>query len=117
MGKQVAQGTAHETHLRKHAAALGRTARRTAKAGQANEADVIIEGTEIRPAVAWKHMRTTEGHKKRSSLRTVTILEEDWFRLMEMDTAHTLGWAIQAKATQRLNVSAILSGLMEWMKG
>jgi hypothetical protein len=33
-----------------------------------------------------------------------------------MDIQHQLGWAIQAKATQRLNVSAILSGLIEWMK-
>jgi hypothetical protein len=61
-------------------------------------------------------MRVTEGHKKRSSLHTVTILEEDWFRMMALDTEHVLGWAVQAKATQRLNVSATISGLMSWMK-
>lgn len=115
MGKQVAQGTAYETHLRKRAENIGRTARRTAKAGQAHEADVIVDGTEMRPVVAWKHMRPTEG-SRRSSLRTVTILEDDFWRMVEMDTDHRLGWAIQAKATQRLNVSAILSGLIGWMK-
>jgi hypothetical protein len=115
MGKQTAQGTAYETHLRTCATQQGRTARRTAKAGQAHEADVIIEGADMRPAVAWKHM-IPNGGQKRSSLRTVTILEDDWFRLLGLDAEHTIGWYVQAKCTQRLSVSAIMRGLMQWMR-
>jgi hypothetical protein len=76
---------------------------------------VVIEGADMRPAVAWHHL-IPNGGRKRSSLRTVTILEEDWFRLMALDTEHTIGWYVQAKSTQRLNVSATLKGLMQWMR-
>lgn len=116
MGKATAQGTAYETHLRTRATDIGRKARRLAKAGQAHEADVEIEGAHMRPAVAWKHMRTREGGTRRSSLRTVTILEEDWFRLIALDTEHTIGWWVQAKCTQRANVSSLLSNLIGWMR-
>ena len=116
MGKQTAQGTSYESHLRNRALLVGRSARRTAKAGQAHEPDVVIEGAWRRPAVAWKHMRPTPGGVRRTSLSTVTILEEDFFRLIEMDTDAAMGWLIQAKCTQRLSVSAIMSGLTEWIR-
>lgn len=116
MGKQTAQGTTYESHLRNQALLIGRQARRLAKTSQAHEADVEIEGAHMRPAVAWKHMRKDEGKTRRSSLRTVTILEEDFFKLVALDYTHTLGWWVQAKCTQRANVSSILSGLIGWMK-
>jgi hypothetical protein len=116
MGKQTAQGTSYESHLRNRAISHSRTARRLAKTGQAHEADVEIEGQVMRPAVAWKHMRPTGGGVRRNSLRTVTILEEDWWNLIALDTEHKYGWQIQAKCTQRANVSAILSGLIGWMR-
>ena len=68
----------------------------------------------MRPAVAWQHMIVTDGHARRKSLRTVTILEDDFFALLRMDTEQDLGWHIQCKSTQRLNVSAILRGLIAW---
>jgi hypothetical protein len=114
MGKQTKQGTTYESHLRNRALLQSRTARRLAKAGQAHEADVEIEGGSMRPAVAWQHWIVTEGHARRKSFRTVTILEEDWWKLLSMDTEHELGWHIQSKSTQRLNVSAILRGLIAW---
>lgn len=116
MGRQVAQGTAYESHLRTRATSIGRTARRLAKAGQAHEADVQIEGAHMRPAVAWKHMTRKDGAIKRSSLRTVTILEDDWFALMALDTEHTLGWWVQAKCTQRANVASLLANLIGWTR-
>ncbi len=114
MGKATAQGTSYESHLRNQALLIGRTARRLAKTSTAHEADVEIEGAHMRPAVAWKHMRPTQG-VRRSSLRTVTILEEDWFKLIALDTERTLGWQVQAKCTQRASVSSLMSGLMGWM--
>jgi hypothetical protein len=114
MGKQVAAGTANETRLRKRAEDIGRRARRTAKAGQAHEADLIIEGAEMRPVVAWKNMIAREGRRK--SVRMIIMLEDDWFDLVALDTEHRYGYAIQAKQTQRLAVRAILTGLADWMK-
>jgi hypothetical protein len=115
MGKQTDQGTRLETHIRKGAESQGRTARRLAKTGRAHEADVQIEGRDMRPAVAWKSYRQTGG-VKRSTLSMVIITEDDFFILLGQDTDHQLGWWIQCKATQRLSVPAILAGLMGWIR-
>lgn len=68
----------------------------------------------MRPVVAWKNMIPRDG--KRKSVRMVVMLEDDWFDLVALDTAHEYGWAVQAKATQRLAVRTILTGLADWMK-
>lgn len=69
----------------------------------------------MRPAVAWKWYRKTGG-KKRSALRMVVLLEEDYWRLVEKDTDHEIGWLIQAKARERLSVAATLEGVLSWAR-
>lgn len=114
MGRQTDQGTRHESALRTRAMMLGRSAQRNAKRGQAHESDVTVTGTEMLPVVAWKNY--LKGGARRKAVRMVVMLEDDFWKLVALDTRAQYGYEIQAKATQTLGVRAILSGLIEWMK-
>lgn len=114
MGKATAQGTAWESHLRKRAAALGRTARRLAKTAIKHEPDVEVEGVDMLPILAWKHYQP--GDNRRKTTRIIAMQEDDFWKLYALDTQEQYGLYVQAKAAQRISVSAILKGLVNWMK-
>jgi len=111
LSKAVDQGTRFETHIVTRANTLGRKARRTAKAGQKDEPDVVIEGIDMRPVLFWKNMVVTGGRRK--SVSMVVLREQDYWDLL---ATSKLGFVVQAKATQKLSVRATLLGLVEWMR-
>src|SRR3990167_235828 len=114
MGNATDQGTRHESALPTRATLLGRSAQRNAKRGQAHESDVTVAGGEMLPVVAWKNY--LKAGARRKSVRMVVMLEDDFWKLVALDTRAQYGYEIQAKATQNLGVSAILRGLIEWMR-
>lgn len=113
MGKPTAQGTAWESSIRNRALLLGRTARRNAKLGQAHESDVTVEGQRYIPAVFWKQYAKRDQRRRTTSM--VVLLEEDFWNLYALDTEHTLGLEVQAKATERLGLVSTMLGLVSWM--
>lgn len=116
MGKQVAQGTAYETAIVKRALSLGRKAWRTAKAGQKDEADVIIEGEVMVAAVFWRNLVKLDTGKKRRAVHMVVIPEEVFWKIISLDLAPEIGYYVQAKATQTLGVRTTLEGLVSWQQ-
>ena len=114
MGKQTDQGTRYETHIRTQATLVGRVAQRNAKRGQAHESDVTVAGQTYLPVVAWKNY--LKGEQRRKSVRMVVMLEDDWWKLVALDTRAQYGYEIQAKATQVLGVRATLEGIVAWTK-
>ena len=106
--KQGQQGTRWESRIRNEAQAQGKTARRLAKRGVSGEPDVEIEGTEgYIPAVYWEHWR--KGKTRRSAKRVVIVDYETWKKLFDNSEAPTI--LVQAKSTERLNVTKTLEEL------
>ena len=114
MAKPTDQGTRWESTLRTRAMMLGRSAQRNAKRGQAHESDVTVTGTEMLPVVAWKNY--LKGGARRKAVRMVVMLEDDFWKLVALDTRARYGYEIQAKATQNLGVRATLEGIVAWTK-
>ena len=114
MAKPTDQGTRWESTLRTRAMMLGRSAQRNAKRGQAHESDVTVAGTEMLPVVAWKNY--LKGGARRKAVRMVVLLEDDFWKLVALDTRAQYGYEIQAKATERLGVQHTLLGLLRWMR-
>lgn len=115
MGRQVDQGTRHESAIVSIARAMGRKAERLAKTGTKHEADVRIEGTEMLPAIAWKRYVHTAG-KRRRTVNMVVLRQQDFWKLIDKDTEADYGFFVQAKAAEKVSVSAILEGLITWIR-
>jgi hypothetical protein len=111
MGKQTAQGTKWETRIVKTAARHGRTAERLAKRGIKGEPDVRIDGRRKLPVVFWENWVKRQG--RRRGVRMVTLLEEDFWKLVDKDDENVYGFYVQAKSTQTLGVRAVLERLIE----
>ncbi len=116
MGKQKNQGTAWETFLVKFFKALGLGARRLAEGGSKDKGDVYVSGTpQDKPlivAVAWKRLvkgtgarRVADGEKE-----VVVITLEDFGTLVQRARVNVF---IEAKATERLNVTRVLAKARE----
>lgn len=109
------QGTPYESHIRKVAETLGRSARRRALSATKHEPDVEIDGSEeTLPALFWKHYQPGNTRRKTSSY--VVLREQDFWKLMALDDQEQYAWLIQAKAAQRVSVAGIMQGLIGWMK-
>ena len=116
MGEQTAQGTRWESRIVKGAGTSGRKARRLAKTGVKNEADVKIPGTNMRPAVAWERWVGKKGKGKRRAIRMVAITEAHYYELLTRDERAEYGYWIQCKSTQALSLSATMIGLETWIE-
>lgn len=116
MGKQTAQGTRHETRLVGRIATAGREGVRQAKAGQKNEADVRISGFPMRPAVAWERWIGKKNDGRRRAVRMVTITEEHFIELLDADEDACYGYWVQCKSAQTISMSAVLEGLINWIR-
>ncbi len=115
MGKQVDQGTRQESRIVKVAKSIGRNAERLAKRGQKHEADVRIDGLHMRPLLAWENWVKPKSGKRRRAVRMVVMYEDDFWKMVDMDTHTDVGWYVQAKSTQTLSVRKILEGLKDWV--
>ena len=116
MGEQTAQGTRWESRIAKGAGTSGRKARRLAKTGVKNEADVAISGINKRPAIAWERWVGKKGKGKRRAVRMVAITEEHYYELLTRDERAEYGYWIQCKSTQALSLSATMIGLETWIE-
>ena len=113
MGKQVDQGTRFESRMRRLAVGRGRIAARTAKTGKKHEPDLVIAGTEMRPAVAWEKWVGRKGQGRRRAVRMVAIPEYHYGELLALDTEHRYGYYVQCKSTQAGSLHTWLEGLIE----
>ncbi len=116
MGEQTAQGTRWESRIVKGAESSGRKARRLAKTGVKNEADVRIPGFNMRPAIAWERWVGRKSKGKRRAVRMVAVTEEHYYELLARDERAEYGYWIQCKSTQSLSMSATMEGLETWIQ-
>ena len=126
MGKATAQGTRWESQIVKDLHDVGLSARRTAKAGQKGEADVVgnkFGGTNFPRTftvhvVAWKRLTSNAGGKRRSKMGEGKVAVIPWDQFVELSRASSrdLDIIIQAKATQALSVTVVLKELRDWWK-
>ena len=116
MGEQTAQGTRWESRIVKGAGTSGRKARRLAKTGVKNEADVAIAGINKRPAIAWERWVGKKSKGKRRAVRMVAITEEHFYELLKVQKVPVYGYWIQCKSTQALSLSATMKGLETWIE-
>lgn len=116
MGKNTQQGTEWETHL----ANLISPADRLPKAGVKGEADLWwyahpTTADIIIPAVAWKRLvKTGKQRRQPDGVRDVIVLGlRDFLFLSEAAATqdYNMSVAVQAKATERLNVTRVLGSL------
>lgn len=117
MGKQVEQSTRYESRIVSHARAVGRLSRRYPKTGTKHEADVIIEGQHMRPAVAWERWVGKKSAGRRRAVRMVTITENHFEELLDKDAQELYGYYVQCKSTQAGSLYAWLEGLIGWIAG
>ena len=116
------QGTAWETAIVKRAKALGMDANRLPLRGQRGEPDLeIISGDWLTgrtiPAVIWKRLVKGKGKKRvPDGEKEVVVLSLDDFLsiLQGYDLAPRV--LVQAKATERLNVTRVLGDLRDALK-
>ena len=116
MGKQIAQGTRNETRIVNLALDQGRQAFRLPKTNTKHEADVVIKGTQMRPAVTWERWIGKKGDGRRHAVRMVGLTEEHWIELLGEDTEVCYGYWVQCKSTQALSMSTVLEGLISWIR-
>lgn len=124
MGKAKAQGTRWETEIVKRAKAIGMYARRLPLQGVKGEPDVEVEAPEgyMRTigVLFWKRLTPSKGGQRRSpdgAADVVVLTVDDFLWLYELATLSEAAQApkllVQAKATERLNVTRILGDLKE----
>ena len=112
MSKQMDQGTRNERRIVDAATKHGRFAERLAKRGIKGEPDVRVTGKRYLPAVFWENWIKRHGQRRRA-VRMVTLLESDYWKMVDKDENHEYGYLVQAKSTQTLSVRAVLENLIE----
>lgn len=114
MSKQMAQGTRWESRIVTQAWQHLRYGERLAKRGIKGEPDVRVEGEQYLPIVAWENWVKTNG--RRRAVRMVTMLEEDFWKLVDKDYEREYGYLVQAKSAQAISVRVVLENLIEAIK-
>jgi hypothetical protein len=117
VGKQVDQGTRFESRMVNNAHKAGRAASRLPKTGVKDEPDLQIRGHSVHPAVGVEHWLKIPGQKRRTAIRYVAIPEDVFNLMLALDEEQEMGFLVQAKSRQAINVRKTLEGLMVWMKG
>lgn len=115
MGKQVNQGTRWESRIVNRVKTDVRFAMRLPKTGVRHEPDLFIKGKKMRPLVAWENWVGRKGDGRRRAVRMVTMTEDHFYELVELDKLAEYGYYVQAKSTQSLGLRATLEGLSDWM--
>lgn len=116
MGKQVDQGTRWESRIVNGALSVGRKAMRMPKTGKKHEPDLMITGTNMRPAVAWEKWSGKKSDGRRRATRMVTFTEDHFKELLDLDVDNVYGYLVQCKSTQAGALSTWLEGLIDRME-
>lgn len=110
------QGTEWESELVRRAHDRGLMASRLAEGGSADDGDVWVinppgDASNTRVALAWKRLTGSGGHRTPDGVRDgVFITTDDFLELVALASIEDngLGWVIECKATQNLNVTRVL---------
>jgi hypothetical protein len=70
----------------------------------------------MRPAIAWEKWIGKKGDGRRRAVRMVTIPEEHFNELLDLDGEARFGYYVQAKSRQSLSLYVMMEGLVNWMK-
>lgn len=97
---------------------LYHSADRYPKRGQKGEPDLYIgvpNGKHSYPALIWKRLVKGDGQRRKpDGVRAVVVL--DWEDFQEMLHYMPVTFDVQAKWTERLNVTRVLGELRSWMR-
>ena len=117
MSKPKAQGTRWETELVRRAHDRGLMADRIAEGGLNDRGDVWLvnppgDTSNTHVAVAWKRLTGSSAHRSPDGIRDGVFIPTDQF--LELIVAHSyinsdIGWIVECKATQTLNVTRTLA--------
>lgn len=114
------QGTTWETQIRKDMEDAGRRSGRHPKRGQPGEPDVWVgepDSLEPIPLVAWKRLVKNGGPRRvPDGVRAVAVVDWEDFLDMIYYLPPAFTFEIQAKWTERLNVTRVLGKLKDWLK-
>ena len=117
MSKSKAQGTRWETELVRRAHDMGLMAARLAEGGSNDKGDVWLinppgDASNTHVAVAWKRLVGDSAHRSPDGIRDGVFIPTEAF--LELITAHSIsnpdiGWVVECKATQTLNLTRTLA--------
>lgn len=122
------QGTQWESEIVNRANDAGLHADRYPKRGQGHEPDLWVgagdsrRADELVPVLAWKRLvgKKSQGRRKPDGERDVVVLRyEDFLMMASLIDEHsptTCRYEVQAKWKTNVNVTRVLSGLVNWMK-